>query len=47
MSLSKIYGVDPCAWFYGTVVEHLSPEEDQMVRGNVVEYLNQAVRWYI
>jgi hypothetical protein len=44
-SKAKILGgVDPCAWFYGTVVEHLSPEEDQMVRDNVVEYLNQAAK---
>lgn len=44
-SKAKILGnVDPCAWFYGTVVEQLSPEEDQMVRGNVVEYLNQAAK---
>lgn len=44
-SKAKILGnVDPCSWFYGTVVEQLSPEEDQMVRGNVVEYLNQAAK---
>ena len=44
-SKAKILGnVDPCAWFYQTVVEQLSPEEDQMVRGNVVEYLNQAAK---
>ena len=44
-SKAKLLGnVDPCAWFYQTVVEQLSPEEDQMVRGNVVEYLNQAAK---
>ena len=39
-----IMNTDPCAWFHNTIVEQLTPEENQKIRDNVVEYLNQSAK---